>query len=345
MRAELILENGMIFTGRAFGHIKEAVGEIVFNTSMVGYQEIITDPSNYGKIITMTYPLMGNYGLNLDDSQSDGPKIKALIVREKADNPSNWRNEITLDDYLKQHEVLGLEGIDTRALTRVIREEGSMKAIITMRELLDGQKELHFNSISKDLSFKQVSTKEEYSLAGSGKHVGIIDLGVRKDEIDYLNKLNMQVTVYPYNVEADKLMSDGLDGILISNGPGNPNSLVELVDNIKLLLGRIPVFGIGLGNQVLALSLGADVSELRYGHRGSNLPVKDNINNRLVISSQNHGFEVVEDSLPMDLEITHKNLNDESIEGIENKKLKSFGVDFYPGEVLYNKFADYMEGK
>lgn len=335
----------MIFTGRAFGHIKEAVGEIVFNTSMAGYQEIITDPSNYGKIITMTYPLMGNYGINLDDSQSNGPKIKAFIVREKADSPSNWRNEITLDDYLKQHEILGLEGIDTRALTRIIREEGSMKAIITMRELLDGQKELHFNSLSNDLSFNKVSTKEKYFIKGSGKHVGIIDLGVRKDVIDYLNKLNMQVTVYPYNVAADELMNDDLDGILISSGPGNPNSLVGLVDNVKPLLGKIPVFGIGLGNQVLALSLGADVSRLKYGHRGSNLPVKDIINNRILISSQNHGFEVIQDSLPMDVEITHKNLNDESIEGIENKKLKSFGVDFYPNEVLYNKFIDYMEGK
>lgn len=185
---------------------------------------------------------------------------------------------------------------------------------------------------------------KKYFLEGSGKHVGIIDLGVRKDVIDYLNKVNIQVTVYPYDVAVDELLNDDLDGVLISNGPGNPKSLMELVDNIQLLLGKIPLFGIGLGNQVLALSLGADVFELKYGHRGGNLPVKDIINNRVLISSQNHGFEVIQDSLPEDVKITHKNLNDESIEGIENKKLKSFGVDFYPDEVLYNKFIDYMEG-
>lgn len=345
MKAQLILENGKIFNGRAFGHIREAVGEVVFNTSMAGYQEIITDPSNYGKIITMTYPLVGNYGLNLDDSQSKGAKIKALIVREKADNPSNWRNEMTLDDYLKQHRILGLEGIDTRALTKIIRNEGSMKAIITMRELSKGQIDLHFETSNDESGFEYVSTKEKYVIEGSGKHIGLIDLGITNNIIDSLKKRNAKLTVYPHSVSTEELIEDNLDGILVSNGPGNPEKLTELASNLKLLTGKIPLFGIGLGNEVLALSLGAKISKMKYGHRGSNLPVKDIANNKILITWQNHSCQVLVDSLPEDLEITHKNINDDSVEGIENKKLKAFGVEFYPDDRIFDKFFNYMEGK
>jgi len=345
LRAQLILENGMVFKGRAFGHFRESVGEVVFNTSMAGYQEIITDPSNYGKIVMMTYPLIGNYGLNLDDMQSDGPKIKALIVREKADYPSNWRNEMTLSDYLKQHRVLGLEGIDTRALTKIIRSEGSMKAIITVRELSKAQIELHFNTFNNKMAVEQVSTKEKYIIDGIGKNVGVIDLGITRNTLEYLEEKNFKLSVYPYSVKAEELINDNLDGIMLSNGPGDPKDLNGLVDSIKNVLGNLPIFGEGLGCEVLALSLGADLNNMKYGHRGSNLPVKDIENNRIIISTQNHGYVINVDNLPKNLDVTHKNINDNTIEGIENKELKAFGVEFNPDDIVLNKFIDNMEGK
>lgn len=345
MKAQLILENGMVFDGSAFGHIKEAIGEVIFNTSMVGYQEIITDPSNYGNILMMTYPLIGNYGLNLDDMQADGPRIKALIVREKADHPSNWRNEISLADYLKEHRILGLEGIDTRALTKALRSEGSMKAIISVRELSRGQIEHHFKTFNKSNAVEQVSTKEKYTIEGKGPHVGVIDLGIKKDILDSLKKRNFKISVYPYRITAEELMDEKLDGLLISNGPGNPKDLEGLIEEIKTVLGKLPILGLGLGNEVLALSLGGQVHKMKYGHRGSNLPVKDMESKRIIISTQNHGYIISVDDLPENLEITHRNINDNTIEGIENKDLRAFGVEFEPEDSIYDKFTNYMEGK
>ncbi len=343
MKAKLILENGSVFEGDAFGHLKEAVGEVAFNTSMTGYQEIITDPSNYGQIISMTYPLIGNYGINLDDMESDSPKIRGLIVREKADHPSNWRNEMELDGYLKQNRVIGLEGIDTRALTKVLRNHGSMVGIITLRDLTPGQIEHKFNTYHNKDAVDQVSTKERYIIDGKGHHIAFIDFGTKKSILNILNKMGLKITVYPFNTSYDEILKEDPYGIILSAGPGDSKSLTHVVDNIRGLVGKKPIFGFGLGHQLLALAIGGDVEKLKYGHRGSNHPVKNLRNGRILITSQNHGY-VVSEKLPEDLVITHRNINDGSIEGIKHLSLPLMGVEFSPQADNFQDFMDLVGG-
>jgi len=330
MKARLILENGVVFEGNGFGYMGESVGEVVFNTGMTGYQEILTDPSYYGQIVTLTYPLIGNYGINLDDMESAKPRVKALIVREQSQNPSNWRCEMNLDGYLKQNEIVALEGIDTRALTKILRNNGTMKGIITTDELTSSEIQEKFYMFNNKMAVESVTTKEVYEIEGTGKHIAVIDFGVKENILRSFKNRNCKITVFPANTKPEEVLKANPDGIFLSNGPGDPQDLEDIIENIKALITKKSIFGICLGHQLLALSLGGNTSKLKFGHRGCNHPVKDLLNNKVYITSQNHGYVVRQEDLPKEMEVTHINLNDESIEGMQHKTLPIFSVQFHP---------------
>ena len=347
MKARLILENGMIFEGNAFGYLKESVGEVVFTTGMTGYQEILTDPSYYGQIVTMTYPLIGNYGINLEDSESNMPKVKGFIVRENCHFPNNFRCEMQLDDYLKQNKIIGLEGIDTRALTKILRNNGTMKGIISLEsESLDAVKE-KMEGFSNKEAVKIVTTKKQYTIEGSGKHVAIIDFGIKANIIKNFKKRGCKITVFPMDVDANEVLAVNPDLVFLSNGPGDPEDLIEVIENVKKLVGVKPIVGICLGHQLLALTLGGHTTKLKFGHRGCNHPVKDLETNRVHITSQNHGYVVNE--LPEDVVATHININDGTVEGMKHTKLPIYSVQFHPeaaagpkdSEYIFDKFMEY----
>ncbi|WP_058484857.1 carbamoyl phosphate synthase small subunit [Defluviitalea phaphyphila] len=351
MKAQLILENGIVFEGKAFGYIEESVGEVVFNTGMTGYQEVLTDPSYYGQIVTMTYPLIGNYGINLDDMESNSPKVKGFIVREKSDYPNNWRCEMELEAYLKQNKIIGLEGIDTRALTKIIRNYGTMKGIITVKELSKSQITQKLKAFHNKNAVKEVTTKEIRKIEGKGKHIAVMDFGIKENIIRSFKKRNCSLTIFPANTSYTEILSINPDGIFLSNGPGDPKDLPDVIENIKKLIGIKPIFGICLGHQLLALSLGGDTEKLKFGHRGCNHPVKDLYENKVYITSQNHGYVVTD--LPKDMIKTHINLNDGTIEGLRHKKLPIFSVQFHPEACpgpkdtayIFDSFIKIMEGE
>ncbi len=328
MKAKLILENGMVFEGRAFGYLEETVGEVVFNTGMTGYQEVLTDPSYYGQIVTMTYPLIGNYGLNLEDAESQSPKVKGFIVREACDYPNNFRCEIKLNDYLKNNKIMALERIDTRALTKVLRSSGTMKGIITVEELGEEYVKDKLEAYSNVDAVKNVTTEDIYTISGSGKHVAIIDFGIKANIIRSFRHRGCRLTIFPANAEYTKILEVNPDLIFLSNGPGNPEDLPEAIENIKQLIGKKPMVGICLGHQLLALALGGKTGKLKFGHRGCNHPVKDLEENRVYITSQNHGYYVKE--VPENVEITHVNINDGTVEGMRHKTLPIYSVQFHP---------------
>ncbi len=347
MKAKLILENGTIFEGTAFGYLEESVGEVVFNTGMTGYQEVLTDPSYYGQIVTMTYPLIGNYGINIEDTESKSIKVKGFIVREKCSSPSNFRCEFQLEDYLKQNKIIGLEGIDTRALTKMLRNNGTMKGIITLEELGLEDVQEKLQSFSNEYAVKSVSTDVVKQVEGAGKHVAILDFGIKQNIVRNFVKRGCKVSVFPYDASSDEVLAVNPDLIFLSNGPGNPEDLPESIENIKNLIGKKPIVGICLGHQLLALSLGGKTSKLKFGHRGSNHPVKDLEENRVHITSQNHGYVV--EQLPEEFEVTHVNLNDGTIEGMKHKTLPIYSVQFHPeacpgpkdSEYIFDKFMKY----
>lgn len=328
MKAKLILENGMVFEGRAFGYLEETVGEVVFNTGMTGYQEVLTDPSYYGQIVTMTYPLIGNYGLNLEDAESQSPKVKGFIVREACDYPNNFRCEIKLNDYLKNNKIMALERIDTRALTKVLRSSGTMKGIITVEELGEEYVKDKLEAYTNVDAVKNVTTGDIYTISGSGKHVAIIDFGIKANIIRSFRHRGCRLTIFPANAEYTKILEVNPDLIFLSNGPGNPEDLPEAIENIKQLIGKKPMVGICLGHQLLALALGGKTGKLKFGHRGCNHPVKDLEENRVYITSQNHGYYVKE--VPENVEITHVNINDGTVEGMRHKTLPIYSVQFHP---------------
>ncbi|EGT3615069.1 glutamine-hydrolyzing carbamoyl-phosphate synthase small subunit [Clostridium perfringens] len=347
MKAKLILENGVVFEGKAFGYLKECVGEVVFNTGMTGYQEVLTDPSYYGQIVTMTYPLIGNYGINLEDLESKEPKVRGFIVREKCQYPNNFRCELELETYLAQNKILGLDGIDTRALTKILRNNGTMKGIIVLdnSNLEDVKDKLEAFSNRDAVSI--VSTDEKYEIAGEGKNVAIIDFGIKQNIVRNFIKRGCNVTVFPYDVKAEEVLSINPDLVFLSNGPGDPEDMGAAVNEIKKIVGKKPIVGICLGHQLLALTLGGETKKLKFGHRGCNHPVKDLINNRVHITSQNHGYYVA--TLPENMEITHISMNDGTVEGMKHKELPIFSVQFHPeacpgpkdSEYIFDEFMKY----
>lgn len=340
MKAKLILENGIIFEGKAFGYLKECVGEVVFNTGMTGYQEVLTDPSYYGQIVTMTYPLIGNYGINLEDVESGSPKVRGFIVREKCQYPNNFRCELELETYLNQNKILGLDGIDTRALTKILRNSGTMRGIIVLDEHSEEEVAKKLEAFSNRHAVATVSTKEVYEIDGPGKHVAVIDFGIKQNIIRNFVRRGCKLTVFPYNVKAEEVLSVNPDLVFLSNGPGDPEDMGEAIEEIKKIVGQKPIVGICLGHQLLGLTLGGATKKLKFGHRGCNHPVKDLVNNRVHITSQNHGYYVA--TVPGDVEVTHVSMNDGTVEGMKHKALPIFSVQFHPEACPGPKDSEYI---
>lgn len=337
MRALLALEDGTIFYGNTFAGKGEVSGEVVFNTSMTGYQEIITDPSYKGQIVTMTYPLIGNYGINADDIESRGIQAEALAVKEYTAVPSNWRSQKTLADYLEQQGKIGIEGMDTRALTRHIRLSGAMKGIISTRDLdpqsLVKKARASQGLVGRDL-VRDVTCKGPYQWQQEKPglfHVVALDFGIKFTIARNLAARGCKVTVVPAHTTADEIRELNPDGILLSNGPGDPEPVTYAVYTIQKLLGTYPIFGICLGQQILGLALGGKTFKLKFGHRGANHPVLNLATGKVEITAQNHGFCVDMDSIKdPDIEITHINLNDRTLEGMRHGKLPVFSVQYHP---------------
>jgi len=326
VNAELILENGKTFKGRAFGRINKASGELIFSLGAVGYQETITDPAYAGQIVVMSYPLVGNYGFNLDDMESGSPKLAGLIVREKCDVPNNWRCEMDIDGFFKQHNIVGVEGIDTRALTRLIREEGTMKATIK----LNGTAEDEACCCSKDLVGK-VTAKDKYVYECDSpkcKKIAVLDLGVKASQLREINSRGACVTVYPARTTAAEILADNPDGVFISNGPGSPDDLADVCETVAALCKAKPVLGVGLGNVLIAKAFGCTTKKLKYGHHTTSCPVKQTKSGRIFITNQNSNYAV--DKLSDEMTVSYKNINDGEIDGIEHKSLPVWGVAFYP---------------
>ncbi len=343
MKAKLILEDGTIFEGNAFGYLKESVGEVVFNTSMTGYQEVLTDPSYYGQIVTMTYPLIGNYGINLEDVESKGVHLKGFIVREKSDNPNNFRCEMDIDTYLKQNKVIGFEGIDTRALTKILRNNGTMKGIITLENSSLDQVKSKLDEFCNKQAVKTVTRKEVEHICGKGKKVAIMDFGVKKNILRSFANRGCDITVFPATTKPEQILKINPDLIFLSNGPGDPEDLEDVIENIKELIGKKPIAGICLGHQLLALTLGGKTQKLKFGHRGGNHPVKDLEDGKVYITSQNHGYYVSQ--IPENMIVTHINLNDNTVEGMRHKKLPIYSVQYHPEACPGPKDNDYIFDK
>ncbi|SEN61907.1 carbamoyl-phosphate synthase small subunit [Amphibacillus marinus] len=330
MRRQLILEDGTIFEGQAFGDLKALQGEIVFNTGMTGYQEILSDPSYCGQMVTMTYPLIGNYGINRDDFESIDPSIHGLIVKEVCDAPSNFRSEQSLDTYLASKGIPAISGIDTRMLTKIIRRHGTMRALITEAAQELSKPAVVWEQLMTD-QVKRVSTKNPYVVPGRGYRIVLVDFGMKHGILRDLTKRNCHVTVVPYNYSAQDILALKPDGIMLTNGPGDPKDVPDAITMIKGLLGRVPIFGICLGHQLLALACGANTEKMKFGHRGANHPVKDLTINKTYLTSQNHGYAVTTASLQgTDLALTHYAINDDTVEGIAHQYYPAFSVQYHP---------------
>lgn len=331
---KIVLEDGEEYYGYGFGADKEAICEIVFNTSMAGYQEIVSDPSYTYQMVVMTYPLIGNYGITDDDYETKQPTIGGMIVREYNDLPSNFRYTKTLSEYLEESNIPGIAGIDTRKLTRSIREKGSRKVIITdiNTSKQKALKKLRENEIPKDAVAKVSCKKKWYSRTANHKYnIVAVDCGIKLNIVRSLNKRGCNVTVVPYNTTAKEIIDLKPDGIFLSNGPGDPEDVKEVIKLVKELRGKYPIFGICLGHQMISLAYGAKTYKLKFGHRGGNHPVLNLETDKIEITSQNHSYAVDEKSLAKtDLTVTHKNILDDTIEGVECKKDKVFSVQYHP---------------
>jgi carbamoyl-phosphate synthase small subunit len=379
MRAILALEDGRIFEGESFGASQTVVGEVCFNTSMTGYQEVLTDPSYRGQIVAMTYPLIGNYGTNALDQESREPHVRGFVIEELSEIPSNWRSEASLEEYLERWKIPGVQGIDTRALTRHLRERGAMKACLTSEALsekeaiaqaVEGQGVIGMDYV------REVSTRESYQWdpddrlsaewsVASGNADEIIrrelpsvrycvvayDYGIKENILRRLRQNGFAVTVVPATTTANEVLALNPDGIFLSNGPGDPSVLDYAHESLRGLMGKKPIFGICLGHQVLGFAVGGKTFKLKFGHRGGNQPVKDLRTGKVAITSQNHGFAVDADSLPAEMEVTHINLNDGTVEGMRHRELPVFSVQYHPeaapgphdASYFFSQFAELIE--
>lgn len=331
-QARLLLEDGTLFTGQGFGAEGKSVGEVVFNTGITGYQEVMSDPSYCGQIVTMTFPLIGNYGISRDDFESISPHIHGFVVRRHETVPSNWRAQYTVDQMLKEYGIIGISDVDTRMLTRILRKHGTMKGLLTTGN--ERIEELQERLGSTPLLRNQVeitSTKNVFSSPGEKERIVLVDYGAKSGILRELTKRGCDVIVVPQDTSADDIRRLHPDGIQLSNGPGDPKDVPHAVETIRQLLGEYPIFGICLGHQLFALACGADTDKLKFGHRGGNHPVKELESGRCFITSQNHGYTVKEETIGgTELEVTHINNNDKTIEGLKHKRFPAFSVQYHP---------------
>ena len=354
MKAFLILEDGTVFTGTSIGSTREVISEIVFNTSMTGYLEVLTDPSYAGQAVVMTYPLIGNYGICQEDMESLKPWPDGYIVRELSRIPSNFRCEDTIQHFLKENDIPGISGIDTRALTKILREKGTMNGMITTNEgfnlddVISRMKNYEVTGV-----VKAATCKETFVLPGNGKKVALLDLGAKKNIAHSLHERGCEVTVYPALTKAEEILAANPDGIMLSNGPGDPKECTEIIAEIKKLYdSNVPIFAICLGHQLMALATGADTHKLKYGHRGGNHPVKDLETGRVYISSQNHGYVVDVDTMDPSVAVpAFVNVNDGTNEGLKYTNKNIFTVQYHPeacpgpqdSSYLFDRFLKMME--
>ena len=337
-QSRLVLEDGTVYEGESFGATADTIGEVVFNTSLTGYQEIATDPSYRFQIVVMTYPHIGNYGVENIVQQSDEPQVAGFVVRDVIDEPSSAHAELSLGEYFKRANVTAITGVDTRALTRRIRNQGAMRGMITSdetRTVDDIVAELRRSPSMSGLDLVQrVTALRPYAFEEAPDaplHVAVYDFGVKRDILRQLTKQGLDVTVYPATTHADEILDRKFDGVLLSNGPGDPEPVTYAQENIRQLVGKVPIFGICLGHQLLGLALGGRTYKLKFGHRGGNHPVKDLRSGRVEITAQNHGFSVDPDSLSEnDVEYTHINLNDQTLEGFRHRREPVVAVQYHP---------------
>lgn len=349
----ICLENGQKYKGYRFGATSDVIGELVFTTGMGGYIETLTDPSYYGQIVMQTFPLIGNYGVISEDFESKKSFVSAYVVREKCDNPSNFRCEQSLEEYLSDNNIVGVYGVDVREITKTIREAGVMNAIITSNPDKADMQAVSDYKITDAVKAVSTQKAELYPSDNHRHNVVLMDFGAKKNIIRELNRRGCNVAVMPYDTKADDILKLGVDGIMLSNGPGDPADNPLIVEEIKKLIGKVPIFGICLGHQLLALAMGGETTKLKYGHRGVNQPVKSIEQGRTYISSQNHGYAVLNESIEeCGGVVSYINANDLTCEGVDYPDKKAFSVQFHPEacsgprdtEFIFNKFISMMEG-
>jgi len=353
MKRMLVLDDGTVFLGEGFGYDGDTVGEVVFTTGMTGYQESITDQSYNGQIITFTYPLIGNTGINRDDYESISPTCKGVIVKEAARVPSNWRSALDLDTFLKRKNIVGLSGIDTRMLTRKLRDKGVIKGcIVNADQPVSSVLTMLHQTVLPINNVQQVSTTSAYPNPGTKRRVVVLDFGLKHSILRELSKRECDCIIMPYDTSAQAILDQYPDGVMLTNGPGDPKDVPVAIETIQGLMGKVPVFGICLGHQLLALANKADTYKLKFGHRGFNHPVKEIATGRIDFTSQNHGYAVDPNSIDKSiLMVTHIEINDNTIEGIRHRQVPAFSVQFHPdatpgphdGNHLFDEFMDMMD--